>query len=432
MIRLRDTIYASRISFGFLMKKLRTFAQLVFAIAPMVAFSNATHAFLKKAIPVVPAATGSTSISSAGFSASNVATLDLALRTAALEAGVVSMSAAIATQGELRWAGSFGWADIDSRALATPSTRYRTGSVAKPITAVAMMRLVDRGLMELDTPLGTSISGLSEDSRHITPRQLASHVSGIRHYALMEILSSSVGFNGPKHYASVAEGLDSFIGDRLRFAPGTNFLYSTWGYSLLSRKLELAAGSTFPQLLQTFVFKPCAMQDTVVDEMAPMETRASFYQAESGRYSLADPMDTSNRIAGGGLVSTPSDLVRLAICAEKDSFLSQAARKTMWTPVMLANGLANEQNYALGWRIDTSIRLFGKDKPTAIIHHGGQQEGGASFLAIAPALGVSVAVMTNSGTSAARQAVQNTAYELVRQLNRIDNSGRLAEPPQHN
>ena len=99
---------------------------------------------------------------------------------------------------------------------------------------------------------------------------------------------------------------------------------------------------------------------------------------------------------------------------------------------MLANGLANEQNYALGWRIDTSTRLFGKDKPTAIIHHGGQQEGGASFLAIAPALGVSVAVMTNSGTSAARQAVQNTAYELVRQLNRIDNSGRLAEPPQHN
>ncbi|MBC7619622.1 MAG: serine hydrolase [Candidatus Saccharibacteria bacterium] len=101
----------------------------------------------------------------------------------------------------------------------------------------------------------------------------------------------------------------------------------------------------------------------------------------------------------------------------RNSFLSQAARKTMWTPVLLADGQANEQNYALGWRIDTSTRMFGKDKPTAIIHHGGQQEGGASFLVIAPALGVSVAVMTNSGTGAARQAVQDTAYELVRQLN---------------
>jgi CubicO group peptidase (beta-lactamase class C family) len=99
----------------------------------------------------------------------------------------------------------------------------------------------------------------------------------------------------------------------------------------------------------------------------------------------------------------------------------------MWTPVVLADGQANEQNYALGWRIDTSTRLFGKDKPTAIIHHGGQQEGGASFLVIAPTLGVSVAVMTNSGTSAARQAVQDTAYELVRQLNGIGNSGPLAE-----
>ena len=351
----------------------------------------------------------------------------LALRTAALQAGVVSMSAAIATRGELRWAGSYGWADIESRALASPSTRYRTGSVAKPITAIAMMRLVDRGLLDLDTPLGTSIAELPEESRRITPRQLAAHVSGIRHYALMEILSSSVGFNGPKHYASVAEGLGTFIGDRLRFVPGTNFLYSTWGYSLLSRKLELAAGSTFPQLLQTLVFEPCAMQDTAIDGIAPMKARASFYQAESGSYSLADPMDTSNRIAGGGLVSTPSDLVRLANCAEKDSFLSSAARKTMWTPVVLADGQANEQNYALGWRIDTSTRLFGKDEPTAIIHHGGQQEGGASFLVIAPTLGVSVAVMTNSGTNAARQAVQDTAYELVRQFNGIDNSGLLAE-----
>lgn len=411
------------------MKKLGKFAQLLFAIAPAVVLSNSTYAFSKEPIPAAPAATVSSSTTSAGLSAANAAALDVALRTAALKAGVVSMSAAIAIGGELRWAGSFGWADIEGRALASPSTRYRTGSVAKPITAMAMMRLVDHRLLELDAPLGTSIAGLSEESRRITPRQLAAHVSGIRHYSLMEILSSSVGLNGPKHYTSVAEGLDSFIGDGLRFAPGTKFLYSTWGYSLLSRKLELAAGSPFPQLLHTFVFEPCAMQDTAVDGIAPMKARARFYQAGGGNYKLADPIDTSNRIAGGGLVSTPSDLVRLAICAEKDSFLSQAARKTMWTPVILADGQANEQNYALGWRIDTSTRMFGKDKPTAIIHHGGQQEGGASFLVIAPALGVSVAVMTNSGTGAARQAVQDTAYELVRQLKGIDNSGQLTGPP---
>lgn len=411
------------------MKALRKFAPLLFVIAATVVFSHAAFAFSKKPIPAVPAAPVSTSTTSAGFSASKSAALDKALRTAALEAGLVSMSAAIATRGELGWAGSFGWADIENRTLASPTTRYRTGSVAKPVTAMAMMRLVDRGLLDLDAPLGTSIAGLSEESRRITPRQLAAHVSGVRHYGLLEILSSSAGLSSPKHYASVAEGLDSFIGDRLRFAPGTKFLYSTWGYSLLSRKLELAAGSTFPQLLQTVVFEPCAMQDTAVDGVAPMKARARFYQAEGGSYSLADPMDTSNRIAGGGMVSTPSDLVRLAICAEKDSFLSQAARKTMWTPVLLPDGRPNEQNYALGWRIDTSTRMLGKDKPTAIIHHGGQQEGGASFLVIAPSLGVSVAVMTNSGTGAARQAVQDTAYELVRQLQAIDNAAPLAGPP---
>jgi len=411
------------------MKKLRQFARLLCAIAPMVAFTNPTYAFSKKPIPPVPAATVSTSTTSPGFAASSAAALDQALRNAVLNKGMVSMSAAIATEGELKWAGSFGWADIEGGALASPSTRYRTGSVAKPITAIAMMRLVDRGQLELDTPLGGSIAGLSEEYRSITPRQLASHVSGIRHYAFSEILSSSLGFKSPKHYDSVADGLNVFIGDRLRFAPGTKFLYSTWGYSLLSRKLELAANATFPQLLQTLVFEPCAMQDTAVDDIAPMKGRARFYQAEGGNYSPADPIDTSNRIAGGGLVSTPADLVRLAICAEKDRFLSPAARKTMWTPVNLADGQANEQNYALGWRIDKSIRLFGKDRPTTIIHHGGQQEGGASFLAIVPSLGVSVAVMSNSGTDAARQAVQDTAYELVRQLKSPENSPSSAGLP---
>ena len=145
------------------MKELRRFGQLLVVVAPIVVHSNAVHAFSKKAIPLVPEATGTASNAYAGFSASQTAALDLALRTAVRETGVVSMSAAIATQGELKWAGSFGWADIEGRTLASPSTRYRTGSVAKPITAMAMMRLVDRGLLELDTPLGTSIEGLPEN-----------------------------------------------------------------------------------------------------------------------------------------------------------------------------------------------------------------------------------------------------------------------------
>ncbi len=205
------------------------FTQLLSTIALIVACSHPIPAFAKEDIPTPPAATVTNSVSSAGFAASNAAALDLALSKAVTKAGVASMSAAISTRGELRWAGSYGWSDIASRELASPSTRYRTGSIAKPITAVAMMRLVDRALLNLDAPLGMTIAGLPEASRQITPRQLAAHVSGIRHYGLWEILSSTVGVNRTKHYANVADGLESFIGDRLRFAPGTDFLDSTLG-----------------------------------------------------------------------------------------------------------------------------------------------------------------------------------------------------------
>ncbi|MGN6150744.1 MAG: serine hydrolase domain-containing protein [Lysobacteraceae bacterium] len=340
--------------------------------------------------------------------------LDDALRTATTSAGLPSMSAAIVTRDGLAWSGSYGWADIDAKIPATPDSRYRTGSMAKPITAVAMMRLVEQGKLDPDAALGDSIEGLPDASRAITPRQLASHTAGIRHYTAREAIVGTVGIPGPVHYATVQDGLEVFVHDRLRFKPGTDFLYSTYGYSLLSRRLEVATGTPFPALLSQQVFVPCGMNATVLDGTEAMASRVAFYRTENGRFKVARKIDTSNPNAGGGLVSTPEDLARFAMCVLSGNVLSAESRKTMWTPVRLPDGSPNPQNYALGWRRDDSVRLFGAEHPTLILHHGGQQEGGAGFLVIVPSLQLSVAVMTNSGTDEAREASQDTAYALVR------------------
>jgi CubicO group peptidase (beta-lactamase class C family) len=156
------------------------------------------------------------------------------------------------------------------------------------------------------------------------------------------------------------------------------------------------------------------MRDTAVDGLAAMPERVAFYQAESGRYTASYPIDSSNKIAGGGLVSTPSDLVRLGQALLGDVLVSTASNQVLFTPLALADGSMNPQNYALGWRIDTSVRLLGEDRPTRIIHHGGAQAGAAAFLMLLPEHGISVAVMSNSGTGTARAEVQEAAYALAR------------------
>jgi CubicO group peptidase (beta-lactamase class C family) len=328
---------------------------------------------------------------------------------------LASLSAAVGSDDRLLWAGATGWADIEKVIPARVTSRFRTGSLAKPITATALVRLQEAGRVDLDAPISTYVADLPPALQPLTARLLASHQAGIRHYSMVPSWwwgwheSSST-----RHYASVADGLAIFAEDDLVFAPGTGFRYTTFGYSLLARLMEGASGRPFDVVLSEQVLGPAGMRDTAVDGPAPMPERVAFYQAEGGRYTASYPIDSSNKIAGGGLVSTPSDLVRLGQALLGDELVSAAGKQVLFTPLALADGSMNPQNYALGWRIDTSVRLLGEDRPTSIIHHGGAQAGAGAFLMLLPEHGISIAVMSNSGTGTARAEAQEAAYVLAR------------------
>ena len=163
----------------------------------------------------------------------------MALRESRERVGLPSISAAIAWDGQLQWAGATGFADIEGGLSATLHSRYRTGSVAKPITAVAMMRLVDAGKLALDEPISTYVVALPTHLQPLTAKLLASHRAGVRHYSWIPTWWMGWHENYSTHqYESVAAGLPMFVDDALRFQPGTNFRYSTFGYSLLSRQLD--------------------------------------------------------------------------------------------------------------------------------------------------------------------------------------------------
>ena len=331
------------------------------------------------------------------------------------QSGAPSFSAAISRDGELLWAGASGFAELESPVPATSNFVYRLGSVSKALTGTLLGRLADAGLIDLDARVADLAPELPHDLHAITVRQLASHTGGIRHYSRMPTwLPAHHESITAQHYESVEDGLALFIDDDLLFPPGSDFNYSTFGYSLLSYLMERATRLDFATLVNQYL-NAALSTDLRLDELnVDMPDRATTYTTAKGRWGPAYPADPSYKWAGGGIVATPSDLVWIGQALLGDTFISMPIRAGMWSPVPITGSNTNPQNYGIGWRVDLSTRTLGEDQPLQMIHHGGTQMGGVAFWAIYPELGISVAVASNTGERAVRGDVQDAAYALVR------------------
>ncbi|HEU5451244.1 MAG TPA: serine hydrolase domain-containing protein [Terriglobales bacterium] len=292
---------------------------------------------------------------------------------------------ALVKDGRIVYSKAFGTVDLENDLHATPETLFRTGSIAKSLTAVATLTLVDAGKLDLDAPIQKYCAPFPPKQWPITTRELLSHTSGIRHYREDEI-------EGTRHYKFMSDGFALFAGDPLLFPPGTGYNYSTYGYTVVGCVLEGASGETYYDYLHAHVLQAAGMTHTVVDsaeEIVPH--RARGYRIVAGQVKNAGLMDSSYKIPGGGLDTTAEDLVRLGSALMERQILKPETLTAMWTPVKLRNGaLAGTQNatshYGLGWEItdDGKVRW-----------HTGSQQGCNTAMAFVPEQRFGVAVLTN-------------------------------------
>lgn len=294
-----------------------------------------------------------------------------------------SLSAAVGLGGRLVWSGTVGHADLSARRPADAATRYRIGSVSKSITAVAVMRLAETGLVDLDAPYATYMADFPSASAGYSLKQLLSHQAGIRHYRGWGEMISNTPYAGPREAAAI------FAGDPPLFPPGTGFSYSSHGYTAVALAMENAAGRPYAEIVRQLVLGPAGMDGTRLDHKGdPPGSAATRYMLLAGLLFEAVEDDLSDRQAGGGFLSTPGDLVRLGIALTSGDLLTIESRALMWTPVPLADGSMNPQRYALGFR-------EGADDLGRYLHHGGTSNGGSAMLLIYPDLGLTVALCAN-------------------------------------
>ena len=291
------------------------------------------------------------------------------------------LAIAVMVDGRMLWSEGFGLADLEQRVPMWPTSKVRIGSVSKPLTAAAVMRLWDKGQLDLDVPVQQYVPYFPEKRWPLTTRQLGGHLGGIRHYRGTE-------FGIAEPYPTVEAGIGIFAADTLSHEPGTRYLYSSYGWNLISAVVEGASGTSFLETMRTEVFRPLGLVHTVADHVDSLITqRVRFYtDAGHGEFVNAPYVNNSYKWAGGGFLSSVEDIVRFGHAHLDDAYLSAAARDILFSSQATTDGVATA--YGLGWRIRTSEAM-------TFWEHGGGSVGGSTFLTIQPDTRLALAIHVN-------------------------------------
>jgi len=291
-----------------------------------------------------------------------------------------ALSVAIVTDNQLRWSNGYGVLDLENSIPAKADSAYRLASIAKSITATAVMQLVEKGKLDLDAPIQKYCTAFPEKQWKVTARQLLIHFAGVRHNRPDEIVST-------KHYKNIQEAIGSFKDDPLLHEPESRYFYSTPGYTLLGCAIEGASGTAYLDYVRENIFKPAGMNRTQSDDVyAIIPNRARGYRKVQEEVQNAPLHDTSIKVPGGGLVSTAEDLARFAIAVQTGLLVKRETLEQMWVHPKARDG--KESGYGFGWlsgRQDGQLRVF----------NDGGQAGTRTYLLLLPREQFAIALMTN-------------------------------------
>jgi CubicO group peptidase (beta-lactamase class C family) len=250
------------------------------------------------------------------------------------------------------------------------------------MTATAAMQLVEQRKLDLDADVQQYCPAFPRKEQRITPRQLLSHLSGIRHYGGPRDKEEQ---SSTAHYSSVVDALAPFKNDPVLFPPGTKFLYSTYGYVVLGCAIEGAAGVPFLQYMKEHVWDPTGMTATRDDDpSALIPNRAAGYILVDGKLRNAQKVDMSNRLPAGGYVTTVDDLAKFAAAMMKGRLIRSETFQQMITPV------GTKAPYGQGWGME--LEEWHSD---IWVSHGGSSPGVSGILALMPRHRFAVAILTN-------------------------------------
>ena len=319
-----------------------------------------------------------------------------------------AVSIALVDDQTVVWARGFGIANARDSSRATARTIYRVGSVSKLFTDIGVMQLVERGALDLDTPVARYVPtfhpiGLGASA--ITLRELMSHRSGL-------VREPPAGHYFDNSNPSLESTVRSLNDTRLVYAPKAKSKYSNAGIAVAGFTLETVGKKRFADYLAEAVLRPMGLSESAFEPQSSFASRlatASMW-AVDGRTFLAPTFELGMAPAGSMYTSVVDLAHFMSVLfargkAPNAQVISERSLNEMWTPQFAPAGA--RAGFGLGFDVST---LDGQ----RVVRHGGAIYGFATELAAMPdaKLGVAVAI-TKDGTNAVASRIATAALRLM-------------------
>jgi CubicO group peptidase (beta-lactamase class C family) len=279
---------------------------------------------------------------------------------ARLEALGFSGGLAVVRAGETVLLKGYGQADRERGAPMAPDAVFSLGSITKPFTAAAILRLQELGQLKTSDAIGRFFEGVPEDKARITLEHLLTHSSGL------ESDFSPTDYEPTTREEYVRRALAS----KLLFAPGQGYEYANAGYSLLAAVVEKTAGQDYEAALAELVLKPSGMTETGYKAPQWPEARVAHGYRDGEDWGtilqrVQDPGAPYWALRGnGGLHTTLGDMVLWHAALQGDAVLTAASRESYFRPRVL-EGPGARSHYAFGWAVEETPH------GTLVQHNGG-------------------------------------------------------------
>ena len=325
---------------------------------------------------------------------------DVLLQNLMEEKKIPGLSLTVLKKGKTVFQKGYGYANLQEKKIIDPEkTQFRIASVSKPIAATALAHMVADGVIDLDTSFYTYVPYYPKKEWDFTIRQLASHTAGIRGYRGVEY-----GLNKPY---TIKESTAIFKDDPLQFKPGTDYLYNSFDWVLVSLAMQEASGIPFEEYVKEKVLKPFNMQHTVAEvKEREYPNATSFYVKSRLDFREAIPVNNYYKLAGGGFLSTTVDIANFGQAFLDNKVLNEEIIGQFLTSETIEG---KSTFYGLGWEVSQDK----KGRP--YYGHVGNGVGGYSNFFVYPKEQMVFSILTN-GTN---PKIQDSLDEVVSSLIKV-------------
>ena len=238
---------------------------------------------------------------------------------------------------------SFGKANIELNIPMQPNMLFRTGSMGKQYTAIAVLQLVEQGKINLQDSIQKYVKDFPSKGYTITIENLLTNTSGIKDY-LSEIYNPSK----QKESYTPKDGVDYIKDEPLNFKPGSNYRYSNSNFYLLGYIIEMVTGKTFEKYLKENVLDKADLKNTFY--IHPENTIPAMPQGYSkfdGKMEKATLQEVTIMYAAGALISNAEDIYKWHQALYNGHLVKKEILEKATTPFKFDNGTFSQ--YAYGW-----------------------------------------------------------------------------------